>query len=72
MSFTPTCAECDEPMETGVLPVFYGPVSQIHWQPGAVTDNSATRHLRADQELMFPVTTYRCPKCGLLKMVANK
>jgi hypothetical protein len=57
-------------MEVGFVPDHYVTIIQSHWHPGAATEKTLLGNLKLDTSAMLPVTTFRCPQCGLLKQYA--
>lgn len=78
MTTKPTCADCSETLEIGFIPdATIGPVKQSHWHPGAAVHERFVgleaydkRGVKTDWEQAVPVTAYRCPRCGLVKIYA--
>lgn len=70
MNSTPTCPDCQASMEIGFVPDHYAQIIQSHWHPGTATNKTLVGNLKLDVKAMIPITTFRCPQCGLLKHYA--
>lgn len=78
MDQIPTCPDCREPMESGVIPdMTYGAIAPTRWNPGSPPfDISFWGRLQGDGKQLnrgdsLAVATYRCPQCGLLRSYAQ-
>lgn len=68
---TPKCPTCKEEMTTGFsLDHTYGTNLQGMWVEGH-PENSFWTGLKLKGRKVLPVTTYRCPSCGLLQSYAR-
>lgn len=72
MSNSLECLRC----QTTMTPGFIADNSQNHhvqekWSPGEPM-SSFWRGLHVDAKEAIPVTTLRCPKCGMLESYANR
>lgn len=67
-----TCPDCNTAMEVGFIPDHYATIIQSVWHPGAPNEKTFTGNLKLDSTALIPVTTLRCPQCGLLKQYAHK
>ncbi len=76
MPTQPLCSDCGEALQIGFIPdATIGPVKQSHWHPGPAVDEKYVsardkRGVKTDWEQAVPITAYRCPGCGLLKVYA--
>jgi len=78
MTTQPVCADCGETLQIGFIPdSTLGPVKQSHWHPGPAlhekyfgTKAGDKRGVKTDWEQTVPITAYRCPGCGLVKIYA--
>jgi hypothetical protein len=72
------CPDCHGEMEAGYIPdTTYGGVAQAFWHPGdpkgkktfleAVASGGGVKY---DERKTVPITTYRCSRCGMLKLYA--
>ena len=79
----PTCADCQEEMESGFIPdASYSGALRTNWHRGRPDEKkflglripsgmgSEFALIKYDSTQMMPVTTYRCPQCGLLRSYA--
>jgi hypothetical protein len=64
------CPDCREEMEIGFVPDYYAKIVQSRWHPGLPTRTTILGNLQLDADAMIPITTFRCPECGLLKQFA--
>jgi hypothetical protein len=76
MSDAPQCPDCQELMEIGFLPYQEdAAVCEIRWYPGEVEYYSLfgvrSSNIKTDSAKYRKVTSYRCPKCGLLRSYAR-
>lgn len=72
MDKTPVCTDCHVEMETGFVPDLYAQIVRSRWHPGAGTEKTFVGNLKLDNDSMIPITSFRCPRCGLLKQYASK
>ena len=72
MNLRHTCPDCKTEMEIGFIPDHYAQILQSRWHPGTAEEKTFTGNLKLEADLMLPVTSYRCPKCGLLKHYASR
>ena len=76
MTTQPLCSDCGEALQIGFIPdSTLGPVKQSHWHPGPAVEEKYfsardKRGVKTDWEQSVPITAYRCPGCGLLKVYA--
>lgn len=63
----PTCTACNSPMQEGFLIDRYGESQKeaVVWASGSFWSYMLGR------ERAYPVTTWRCPECGLLHSYAG-
>jgi hypothetical protein len=57
-------------MELGFIPDHYAQIILSHWHPGTATAKTFLENLKLDSNRMIPITSFRCPQCGLLKSFA--
>lgn len=67
-----SCPDCQVDLEIGFIPDHYACIIQSQWHPGTATAKTLTGNLKLDTSSMIPITTFRCPQCGLLKHYAVK
>jgi len=67
---TQHCPDCRAEMEVGFVPDYYAKIVQSRWHPGLPTHTTMLGNLKLDADAMIPITTFRCPECGLLKQFA--
>jgi predicted RNA-binding Zn-ribbon protein involved in translation (DUF1610 family) len=72
MAHSHACPNCTSDMELGFVPDHYAQIIQSHWHPGTASAKTITGNLKLDKNLMIPITTFRCPQCGLLVQFATK
>ena len=70
MSRSTTCPDCKTEMEIGFIPDHYAQIIQSRWHPGTATARTLTGNLKLESDVMIPITSFRCPQCGLLKHYA--
>ncbi|HEY0780426.1 MAG TPA: hypothetical protein VGD56_20890 [Gemmatirosa sp.] len=71
MNQTIACIRCRTPMEPGyVADATSGGNVQEQWSPGA-PQTSYWTGLKIDTRARIPVTTMRCPNCGVLESYAR-
>ena len=74
---TPRCPDCQGMMEIGFLPELGDNhiTGMTCWHPGAPEPRRflglKTGQIRVDWKQVYPVTTFRCPRCGLLRSYAH-
>lgn len=73
---TPVCNLCGKAMEKGFIPdVAHGTVRRAVWHRGdpepALLFGMPLGGLSIDKLETLPITTFRCPECGLLQFYAN-
>ena len=70
---TPKCSKCGGTMETGLIEDYYSPLDP-HPSQWATKSQTEVRvlglTLTKTPNVRFPVTTYRCSKCGFLESYA--
>lgn len=59
-------------MDTGFVPDHFVFTTQAHWHPGSASELKFVGGLRLDNNLMIPITAFRCPECGQLKQYATR
>jgi RNase P subunit RPR2 len=65
------CPECNGPMVEGtIIDYRRNSVSPEEWVEGEPQASPWTGRLKNEER--YGVTTYRCARCGFLKMYANK
>jgi hypothetical protein len=66
-----TCPKCGGIMEEGYSPDFYhnGLANQSFWSRGK-TRTSFWGGIKTDQNNVYPITYYRCTRCGYLESYA--
>lgn len=72
MALLHRCPDCKSEMEIGFVPDHYATIIQSRWHPGTATNKTMVGNLKLENDLMIPITTFRCPQCGLLKHYATK
>lgn len=72
MSDVIQCLRCRAPMEMGYIADAFdgGTATQERWSPGEPRTSFWTG-LKLDRSQQIPVTTARCPKCGVLESYAR-
>lgn len=74
----PNCPDCQVEMEAGFLPdQNYNCAFQVVWHRGEAEESQSfgglIKHgIKYDKKETAPVTAYRCPECGLLRLYANE
>ncbi|MBL7938179.1 MAG: hypothetical protein JNL43_02365 [Flavobacteriales bacterium] len=68
---TPQCPDCKVDMEPGIIPDTWNALvsDRSAWISGIPGDNLLTG-LKLTGKLMFPIVSFRCGKCGLLREYA--
>jgi hypothetical protein len=70
------CPDCQREMQRGFVPdVAFGCYQPAHWHPGEPeTEKSFGMKVgpgvHRDPKKSIPISSYRCPKCGLLRLYA--
>lgn len=73
----PNCPDCQCRMDLGFLPELADNhiTGLTGWHPGAAEVKRflgmKTHQIRVDWKQVYPVTTFRCPRCGLLRSYAH-
>ena len=69
---TPKCPSCDVVMNEGFIPDLghYSVPTEPQWTEGT-PQKSFWRGLDMRNRERIPISTYRCPKCGLLQSYAR-
>ncbi len=76
-SHTPSCPDCQERMEPGFIPELADNhmTGLTYWHPGPPEPKRflgmKINQIRVDWKQVYPVTTFRCPRCGLLRSYAH-
>lgn len=67
----PTCPDCGIHMEPGMIPDANNAIyaTRSAWVPG-FADESMLSGLKLTGKLVFPITSFRCGQCGLLRAYA--
>lgn len=73
----PKCPDCQVEMEVGFLPEINRMRShQTSWHRGEPEPETAFGFMKFGLKLDFkkclPISAYRCPECGLLRLYANE
>jgi hypothetical protein len=74
---TPRCPDCQGIMEVGFLPEITNNnlTGMTTWHPGEPHPQTflgfKTGMIKVDWKQVHPVSTYRCPRCGLLRSYAH-
>ncbi len=73
----PKCPDCQVEMEVGFLPDHaHARIIQTSWYRGEAEPQTVFGFegfgLKLDLKKCMPVTAYRCPECGLLRLYANE
>lgn len=69
----PQCPDCKVDMEPGLIPDNWNAIytDQSSWVQGKPEDRMLTG-LKLSGRPVFPITAFRCSKCGLLRSYAFK
>lgn len=67
----PQCPDCKVDMAPGLIPDDWNALytDRSSWVPGR-PDDSLLTGLKLSGRLVFPISAFRCPKCGLLRSYA--
>ena len=76
MSEDRKCPDCETAMEAGFIPDMASGASalQMGWHPGEAEGKrfiGMKAGVKFDKNAMVPITAFRCPQCGLVRLYVD-